>query len=177
MISSRPRGGLRARDLPGWEGDGLVTTDAHHAAREAFNGAVHAGPAPADIDLALRSAAAAGIGLVQENGGPHLSGTDDFAEVLAAGERGDGPQTIGYWAQLVADEAEARDVATLRGARGLAGDLNIDGSIGSRTAHLRADYADAPGHTGNAYLTVEQVRDHVAACSLAGRPGRVPRHR
>ena len=168
MISSALAAASGARDLPGWEGDGLVTRDAHHVAREAFNGAVTPAQRQADIALALQAAAAAGIGLVQENGGRTLSGTDDFAEVLAAGERGDGPQTIGYWAQLVADEADARDVATLRGARGLAGDLNIDGSIGSRTAHLRADYADAPGHTGNAYLTVEQVRDHVAACSLAG---------
>jgi predicted amidohydrolase YtcJ len=168
VISSALAAASGARGLPGWEGDGLVTRDAHHAAREAFNGAVTPAQRQADIDLALQSAAAAGIGLVQENGGRTLSGTDDFAEVLAAGERGDGPQTLGYWAQLVADEAEARDVALLRGARGLAGDLNIDGSVGSRTAHLRAPYADADGQTGNAYLTVEQVRDHVAACSLAG---------
>jgi predicted amidohydrolase YtcJ len=168
VISSALAAASGARGLPGWEGDGLVTRDAHHAAREAFNGAVTPAQRQADIDLALRAAAAAGIGLVQENGGRTLSGTDDFAEVLAAGERGDGPQTLGYWAQLVSDEAEARDVATLRGARGLAGDLNIDGSVGSRTAHLREPYTDAAGHTGNAYLTVEQVRDHVAACSLAG---------
>jgi predicted amidohydrolase YtcJ len=168
VISSALAAASGARGLPGWEGDGLVTRTAHHAAREAFNAAVTPAQRQADIDLALQTAAAAGIGLVQENGGRTLSGTDDFAEVLAAGERGDGPQTIGYWAQLVADEAEARDVATLRGARGLAGDLNIDGSVGSRTAHLRAPYADAASHTGNAYLTVEQVRDHVAACSLAG---------
>jgi predicted amidohydrolase YtcJ len=168
VISSALAAASGARDLPGWEGDGLVTKDAHHAAREAFNAAVTPAQRQADIDLALRTAAAAGIGLVHENGGRTLSGTDDFAEVLAAGERGDVPQTIGYWAQLVADEAEARDVAALRGARGLAGDLNIDGSVGSRTAHLRAPYTDAPERTGNAYLTVEQVRDHVAACSLAG---------
>ncbi len=168
VISSALAAASGARDLPGWEGDGLVTREAHHAAREAFAAAVTPEQRRADIDRALASAAAAGIGLVQENGGRTLSGTDDFAEVLAAGDRGDGPQTMGYWAQLVADEQEARDVAALRGARGLAGDLNIDGSVGSRTAHLRAPYADAPGHTGNAYLSVEQVRDHVAACSLAG---------
>jgi predicted amidohydrolase YtcJ len=168
VVSSALAAASGARDLPGWEGEGLVTRDAHHAAREAFNGAVTPAQRQADIALALQSAAAAGIGLVHENGGRTLSGTDDFAEVLTAGERGDGPQTIGYWAQLVADEAEARDVAMVHGARGLAGDLNIDGSIGSRTAHLHAEYADAPGHTGHAYLTVEQVRDHVAACSLAG---------
>ncbi|HEY5247664.1 MAG TPA: amidohydrolase family protein, partial [Dermatophilaceae bacterium] len=48
------------------------------------------------------------------------------------------------------------------------GDLNIDGSIGSRTASLRAPYADDLDQRGNPYLSVEQVRDHVAACSLAG---------
>lgn len=168
VISSALAAASGARDLPGWHGDGLVTREAHHAAREAFNAAVTPEQRRADIDLALQHAAAAGIGLLHENGGRTLSSVDDFADVLAAGERGDAPQTIGYWAQLVADEQEARAVAALRGARGLAGDLNIDGSIGSRTAHLREPYADSPGHTGNAYLTVEQVRDHVAACSLAG---------
>lgn len=168
VISSALAAACGARQLTGWEGDGLVTREAHHAAREAFNAGVTPAQRRSDIDLALRAAAAAGIGLVHENGGRTLSSADDFADVLAAGERGDGPQTLGYWAQLVADEQEARDVGALHGARGLAGDLNIDGSIGSRTAHLREDYADAPGQRGTAYLTVEQVRDHVAACSLAG---------
>jgi predicted amidohydrolase YtcJ len=168
VISSALAAASGARDLPGWDGDGLVSREAHHAARDAFNGAVTPAQRRSDIDLALQSAAAEGIGLVHENGGRTLSSADDFADVLAAGERGGGPQTIGYWAQLVSDETEARDVALLHGARGLAGDLNIDGSIGSRTAALRQDYTDAPGHRGNAYLTVEQVRDHVAACSLAG---------
>jgi predicted amidohydrolase YtcJ len=168
VISTALAAAAGARDLPGWEGEGLVTREAHHAAREAFNQAVTPAQRRADIDLALRTAAAAGIGLVHENGGPVVSSADDFADVLAAGEGGDVPQTMGYWAELAADEQQARDLAALHGARGLAGDLNVDGSIGSRTAHLREDYADAAGHTGNAYLTVAQVRDHVAACSLAG---------
>lgn len=168
VISSALAAASGARQLPGWQGEGLVTREAHHAAREAFAGAVTPAQRRADIDLALQTAAAAGIGLVHENGGPVLSSADDFADVLAAGARGDGPQTLGYWAELVDDAQQARDLATLHGAHGLAGDLNVDGSIGSRTAHLRADYTDAPGHTGNAYLTVAQVRDHVVACSLAG---------
>jgi predicted amidohydrolase YtcJ len=168
VISSALAAASGARDLPGWHGEGLVSREAHHAAREAFNAAVTPAQRREDIDLALRTAAAAGLGLLHENGGRTLSSVDDFADVLAAGERGDAPQTIGYWAQLVADEQEARDVATLHRAHGLAGDLNIDGSIGSRTASLREDYADASGHRGNAYLSVAQVRDHVAACSLAG---------
>ena len=168
VISSALAAAAGARDLPGWQGEGLVTREAHHAAREAFNQAVTPTQRRADIDLALRTAAAAGIGLVHENGGPVVSSADDFADVLAAGEGGDVPQTMGYWAELAADEQQARDLAALHGARGLAGDLNVDGSIGSRTAHLRAPYADAHGHLGNPYLTVAEVRDHVAACSLAG---------
>jgi len=168
VISSALAAASGARDQPGWQGDGLVSREAHHVAREAFNDAISPAQRRSDIDLALRAAAAAGIGLVHENGGRILSSADDFADVLAAGERGDGPQTLGYWAQLVSTEQEAREVAAALGAHGLAGDLNIDGSIGSRTACLREPYADVPDHRGNGYLTVEQVRDHVAACSLAG---------
>jgi predicted amidohydrolase YtcJ len=110
---------------------------------------------------------------VHENGGPTLSSEADFADVLAAGRRGHGPQVIGYWGELVADEHSARVLAARMGARGLAGDLFVDGSIGSRTASLREPYSDGhdshdPDHCGNLYLSVEQVRDHVAACSMAG---------
>jgi predicted amidohydrolase YtcJ len=171
VISSALAAASGARDLPGWQGDGLVSREAHHVAREAFNAAISPAQRRADIDLALQAAAAAGIGLVHENGGRILSSADDFADVLAAGERGDGPQTLGYWAQLVSTEQEARQAAALVGAHGLAGDLNVDGSIGSRTACLREPYADADGHCGNGYLTVEQVRDHIASCSLAGLKG------
>jgi predicted amidohydrolase YtcJ len=171
VISSALAAASGADRHAGWLGDGLVTREAHHVAREAFNRAISPSQRRSDIDLALRAAAKAGIGLVHENGGRILSSDDDFSDVLAAGERGDGPQTLGYWAQLVATEQEAREAARLHGARGLAGDLNVDGSIGSRTAHLREPYADAPGHRGNGYLTVEQVRDHIAACSLAGVQG------
>ena len=175
-ISSALAAASGARDLPGWNDSGLVTREAHHAARDAFRDSISPTDRRADIDAALMAAAAAGIGLVHENAGPHLSSAQDLADVLAAGERGDGPQVIGYWAELVADEAQARELAAHHGVRGLAGDLNVDGSIGSRTAFLRAPYADGHDareghgspHHGNAYLTVDQVRDHVAACSLAG---------
>ena len=168
VISSALAAASGAQGQPGWRGDGLVTREAHHTAREAFNAAITPAQRRADIDLALRAAAAAGIGLVHENGGRILSSADDFHDVIAAGERGDGPQTLGYWAQLVATAEEARDTAALLGAHGLGGDLNIDGSIGSRTAHVREPYADADEHCGNPYLPVEQVRDHIAACSQAG---------
>jgi predicted amidohydrolase YtcJ len=170
VISSALAQASRAREHQGWNDSGLVTREANHAARDTFNAGISTADRRADIDAALSAAAAAGIGLVHENGGPTLSSEDDFADVLAAGDRGDGPQVVGYWAELVGDEQSARALATRMHARGLGGDLNIDGSIGSRTALLREPYADAPGpgQCGNAYLSVEQVRYHVAACSLAG---------
>ena len=179
VISSALAAASGARDHPGWSDSGLVTREAHHLAREAFYSGVTAADRRADIDAALSAAAAAGIGLVHENGGPTLSSEADFADVLAAGRRGDGPQVIGYWAELVGDEQSAKALAGRVGAAGIGGDLNIDGSIGSRTASLRAPFADTPdgsdGHSsgqpsscGNLYLSLEQVRDHVVACSLAG---------
>ena len=176
VISSALAAASGARNHPGWNDSGLVTREAHHAARDAFYSGISAADRRADIDAALKAAAAAGIGLVHENGGPALSSEADFADVLAAGLRRQGPQVIGYWAELVGDEESARALASRMGARGLAGDLNVDGSIGSRTASLREPYADGQDsldgrHTaqcGHPYLSVEQVRDHVAACSLAG---------
>jgi predicted amidohydrolase YtcJ len=169
VISSALAAAAGARNHPGWDDSGLVTREAHHAARDAFYSGISADERRADIRAALGAAAAAGIGLVHECGGPTLSSAADFADVLEAGQRG-GPEVIGYWAELVSDQESARALAARTGARGLAGDLNIDGSIGSRTASLREPYADSPeaGHRGHPYLSVEQVRDHVVACSLAG---------
>jgi hypothetical protein len=176
VISSALSAVSGARNHPGWHDSGLVTREAHHAARDAFYSGISPADRRADIHTALAAAASAGIGLVHENGGPTLSSEADFADVLAAGRVGDGPQVIGYWAELVGDQASATALASRMGARGLAGDLNIDGSIGSRTAFLREPYTDSPdsaerrsgAHSGHCYLSLEQVRDHVAACSLAG---------
>jgi predicted amidohydrolase YtcJ len=51
------------------------------------------------------------------------------------------------------------------GLAGLAGDLNADGALGSRTAALRAPYTDRADHRGHAYLTPEQIAEHVIACT------------
>ena len=53
------------------------------------------------------------------------------------------------------------------GAAGLAGDLCIDGSIGSRTAALAQPYADADTH-GARYLSDDEIPEHLVACTRAG---------
>jgi len=168
VISSALAAAARVADAAGRMPDGLVVTEAHHRARETFASAVSPGQRRDDIALALRTAAAAGIGLVHENGGPVVSSAEDFADVLDVARQGASPQVVGYWAELVDSADRARELARRHGAQGLAGDLNVDGSIGSRTASLRAPYTDRPDHRGNAFLTAAQVRDHVVACTEAG---------
>lgn len=157
-----------AADLDGWSSSGFLVRAAKNAARAAFDASRAPADRRSDIAAALRSAAAAGIVAVHECGGPLLTSAEDFADVLDLGRRIDLPATVGYWAEEVTDPEQARALAALHGARGLGGDLNIDGSIGSHTCLLREDYADAPGSRGTAYRDVTAVRDHVAACAAAG---------
>ena len=154
--------------LDGWLGEGRVARDAKNAARAAFDAARSADQRREDVADALRAAAAQGIAVVHECGGPLLTSAGDFADVLDLGRRPDLPRTVGYWAEAVTDPEQARALLALHGAAGLAGDLNIDGSIGSHTAHLRSAYADDPGCLGTAYRSSADVRDHVAACAVAG---------
>ncbi|GAA4405277.1 amidohydrolase [Fodinibacter luteus] len=154
--------------LPGWRGDGFVVRDAKNAARAAFDAARSAAQRREDVEAALRVAAARGVALLHECGGPLLTSAADFADVLDLGRRPDLPGTVGYWAEAVTEPEQARALLALHGAAGLGGDLNIDGSIGSHTALLRRGYADDPGCTGTAYRSAAEVRDHVAACALAG---------
>nr|WP_240929675.1 amidohydrolase [Streptomyces coryli] len=145
---------------------GPLTADAHHAVREAAFGTL----SPVQLAEARRAAraraASVGIGALHECGGPGTSSDDDFAAVLRLAREEPGPRVIGYWAELVTGPADARRVREM-GARGAGGDLYADGSIGSRTAHLTAPYADGPGH-GNQYLDAAAVAAHVRACTEAG---------
>ena len=65
--------------------------------------------------------------------------------------------------------AGARRSSSTTGARGLAGDLFVDGALGSRTAWLHEPYADAPDRCGNRYL--DAGRDRPRTCAHAPRPG------
>ncbi len=153
----------------GWHGDGLVSGDAHHAARAASRTLSPASRREAH-EMALRAAAAAGIGYLHEMSGPDLVGPDDLAPLLDAATAV-GMKVTPYWGQLAGVDVSAALDASGAGASvaGLAGDLCVDGSFGSRTAALREPYADDPG-CGRLYLSAQQVGEHVAACGRAGVP-------
>src|SRR5699024_351991 len=70
---------------------------------------------------------------------------------------------IGYWGELGAVH-RAREI----GAHGLAGDLFVDGAVGSRTAALREPYTDDPGSSGVLYLDAEAIAEHLVDCTQHG---------
>ncbi len=133
---------------------------------------------------ALDLAAARGVGLVHEMAAPQLADLDDLSLLDELGvllrpaddDRGPGsaaaphrmvrPLVAAWWGQ----HADSGGVATAiaAGATGCGGDLCVDGSLGSRTAALRADYTDLPGSAGDLYLDAAGIAAHVAACALAG---------
>lgn len=151
---------------PGWS-DGPLSADAHHHVRRAALLAVDGRARGSAQRAFLATAAARGIAVVHECAGPDISSVDDLA-ALSALAGGDAPEVVSYWGELVHTAAQARDLITATGARGLAGDLFVDGSLGSRTAALRAPYTDAPTCTGRAYLDADDVAAHLTACTVAG---------
>ncbi|QTU60788.1 amidohydrolase [Streptomyces scabiei] len=141
--------------------DGPLTRDAHHAVRATALGAVTPAQRTEAQRAALAHAASLGIGSVHECAGPEISSEDDFTGLLRLAAEESGPRVVGYWAERDVDKARA-----LR-AVGAAGDLFVDGALGSHTACLHEPYADAP-HTGTAYLDAAAVAAHVVACTEAG---------
>ncbi|MDQ3325512.1 MAG: amidohydrolase family protein [Actinomycetota bacterium] len=167
-------------DLAGWSDSGWVQRDAHHAARALTRQGLGPGERQRMHEVALTAAAAAGIGCLHEMSAPHIAPTGDLGELLALVEARRSqpdsaalPDVVAYRGALAGDDTDvARLVAELDlppGNRlaGLAGDLCVDGSVGSHTAAMRSPYVDCDTH-GHAYLSAAQVGDHVAACTRAG---------
>ncbi|MZF89529.1 amidohydrolase [Streptomyces sp. SID5643] len=141
--------------------DGPLTADAHHAVRRAAFAAVTPQQRTEAQRAALAHAVSLGIGTVHECAGPEISSEDDFTGLLRLAGEEPGPRVVGYWAEQ--DVAKAREL----GAAGAAGDLFVDGALGSHTACLHQPYDDA-GHTGIAHLDAAAVAAHVVACTEAG---------
>ncbi|WFR85597.1 amidohydrolase [Arthrobacter sp. Y-9] len=159
--------------LRGNSGESVLSLEAHGAVRQAVR---RFGSTQREQyqKVALEAAAGQGYVALAEMSGPTIAGMDDLRSAVAWNDSaGAGPRILPYWGQAVENVEQARallqelDVPVL----GLAGDLNIDGSLGSRTALLRADYADAPGNSGSRYLTAEAAAEHLIACTELGLQG------
>lgn len=150
----------------GYRPDAPLTGDAHHAVRAAALAAVTPVQRAEAQRAALREAASLGVGSLHECAGPEISDEDDLTGLLRLAAEEPGPRVTGYWGELVTG-AEGVDRVRDLGAHGAAGDLFVDGALGSHTACLHAPYADA-GHTGTAHLDAAAVAAHVAACTEAG---------
>ncbi|UFQ14456.1 MULTISPECIES: amidohydrolase [Streptomyces] len=148
----------------GFRPDAPLTGDAHHGVRAAALAAVTPRQRAEAQRAALRRAASLGIGSVHECAGPEISDEDDFTGLLRLAAEEAGPRVIGYWAEQGREGvARAREL----GALGAAGDLFVDGALGSHTACLHEPYADA-AHTGTAHLDAVAVAAHVVACTEEG---------
>ncbi|MBI0297919.1 amidohydrolase [Streptomyces sp. PRKS01-29] len=153
-------------DLAGYHPDTPLTGAAHHAVRAAAHAVVTERQRTEAQRAALARAASLGIGTLHECAGPDISSEEDLTGLLelAAGEPG--PRVFGYWAEAASRASDLDKVREL-GAIGAAGDLFVDGALGSHTACLHRPYADTP-HTGAAYLDAAAVAAHVTACTEAG---------
>ena len=144
----------------GYDATGVVARDAHHVARTGLFRLTPAADREDAILRALRDAAAHGIAMVHELGAPHICPPEDLELLAALADRRGLPETVRYWGSLDVEQARAL------GCAGAAGDLCMDGSIGSHTSALHQPYADADT-SGHLYLDAAQVTAHVVACTRA----------
>ncbi|SEH76525.1 hypothetical protein SAMN04489835_3831 [Mycolicibacterium rutilum] len=153
-------------DAGGYAPQQPLTADAHHAVRAAARARLTTAQRAAARSAALNAAAALGIVAVHECAGPDIGGLDDWDEIRALTH---GVEITGYWGEAVSETEQARALIDRTGARGLAGDLFVDGALGSRTAWLHEPYADcSAGSTGNSYLDRDAITAHLRACTEAG---------
>lgn len=147
--------------LAGYRPGGHLITDAHHAARRLALSSITAGQRSELQLAALRHAASLGVVAVHEMAGPEISSEQDLAALLALAAP-ELPAVFAYWGELRA-AAKAAEL----GACGAAGDLFLDGSIGSHTACMNQRYVDADTAGYLRYETGE-VAEHIAECTALG---------
>ncbi|GAA1338794.1 amidohydrolase [Arthrobacter roseus] len=171
VVSGTFAASLRLQDENGWD-NGFVVREAHEVARSASRQLTleqrhHFQTA------AFSHAASRGIVAVAEMAAPHISPVEDLRLSLGldgAEDHHPRPEVLPYWGQVVSSADHAREVADQFEGRllGLAGDLNIDGSIGSYTAALREGYSNAGDSTGTLFLGPAEVAAHLCAATEVG---------
>lgn len=149
----------------GFEPSGRLERDARQAASEALGTLVGPGQRLVAARAAVQAMAAVGIAGFHEAAAPHIGPAYELDLVRHAAEL-TGLLATFYWG-----ERDAFDRLEELGAVGLAGDLNVDGAIGSHTAALHHHYEDDPDSSGHAFLTPMEIADHLEACTRAGIQG------
>ncbi|HEX6343540.1 amidohydrolase [Umezawaea sp.] len=151
LVDAAP--GVRGAD--GWSEDGPLSRAAHHHVRAVAKNAIPAERRRAAQRAFLAHAASRGVAAVHECAGPDISSTEDLADLLAMT---DGPRVVGYWGAF-----EPIDLPVT----GLAGDLFVDGALGSRTAALHQPYDDRPDTSGALYHDADAIAAHLVRCTGA----------
>ena len=148
-------------ECEGYTADGWLERDAKLRMTDRLGNLVGPADRLAHARTALQAMARLGIGAVHENAAPHI-GPDWELDVVRRAATEVGMHLTAYWGAIEAWDDLARLDVT-----GLAGDLNADGAVGSRTAALRTPYADAPGR-GHVFLDADTIAAHVAGCTERG---------
>lgn len=151
--------------VSGFSSESALSAQAHHLVRAAARRLLTRQQRVSAQRAALDAAAASGIVAVHECAGPEIGGLADWQELKATEH---GVEVVGYWGEVVSTASQAKALVDATGARGLAGDLFVDGALGSHTAWLCDPYADRPSSSGNCYLDESVVTEHVLACTEAG---------
>lgn len=151
-------------EAAGFQSDGFIRRDAFHLAGEGASKLYTRSQRSAHAGLAMDEALRHGIGSIHEMSAPHLGPWDDL-ELIRAESDARGLRVPLYWGEEASPEVIER--ARAAGVRGLAGDLNCDGALGSRTARVSGGYDDEDT-CGFVYMDTEQLAEHVIACTKAG---------
>ena len=151
--------------VAGFDPQGPLSADAHHLVRAEARRLLTWRQRDDARRAALDAAAAAGIVAVHECAGPQIGGAEDWQEVRGTEH---GVEVVGYWGERCPLPPRPGALIDATGAAGLAGDLFVDGALGSHTAWLCRPYADAPDRTGNCYLDPTVIAEHLSACTEAG---------
>ncbi len=152
--------------VAGFDPQRPLSADAHHLVRAEARGLLTWQQRDDARRAALDAVAAAGIVAVHECAGPAHRRIRGLAGAARHRARRRGRRLLGRGG-LHARRRPGRSSRTT-GARGLAGDLFVDGALGSHTAWLCEPYADAPDACGNCYLDADTITEHLIACTEAG---------
>ena len=159
LVDSNPA----IKDADGYEGV-LVRRAAQTLARETMQSTITPAQRRELHRRALQQAASLGIAAVHEMAAPHINSEQDVTALLELAAAEPLPDVVVYWGET----GDGVTTAVRLGARGAAGDLTVDGSIGSHSARLMEPYADEPMTRGVRYLDRETAAQHVVTCTRAG---------